>query len=103
MHETLCKDHSISIQYVPFPLFSFVLYDAERLKKTKKGRQYYGCIDNPDCDFMVWQRPSSMKCERCGSLMLYKGNKLVCSNENCGFVTNVPKKSDEPVANQETV
>ena len=73
------------------------------LKKTKKGRKYYGCIDNPDCDFMVWQRPSSMKCERCGSLMLYKGNKLVCSNENCGFVTNVPKKSDEPVANQETV
>ena len=73
------------------------------LKKTKKGRKYYGCIDNPDCDFMVWQRPSSMKCERCGSLMLYKGNKLVCSNENCGFVTNVPQKSDEPVANQETV
>lgn len=66
------------------------------LKKTKKGRKYYGCIDNPDCDFMVWQRPSSTKCERCGSLMLYKGNKLVCSNENCGFVTNVPKKSDEP-------
>ena len=66
------------------------------LKKTKKGRKYYGCIDNPDCDFMVWQRPSSVKCERCGSLMLYKGNKLVCSDENCGFVTNVPKKSDEP-------
>ena len=64
------------------------------LKKTKKGRKYYGCIDNPDCDFMVWQRPSSVKCERCGSLMLYKGNKLVCSDENCGFVTNVPKKDE---------
>ena len=61
------------------------------LKKTKKGRKYYGCIDNPECDFMVWQRPSNVKCERCGSLMLYKGNKLVCSNESCGFVTSVPK------------
>ena len=57
----------------------------------KKGRKYYGCIDNPECDFMVWQRPSNVKCERCGSLMLYKGNKLVCSNESCGFVTSVPK------------
>ena len=73
------------------------------VKRTQKGRRFYGCEGYPDCDFMVWQRPSSMKCERCGSLMLYKGNKLVCSNENCGFVTNVPKKSDEPVANQETV
>lgn len=65
------------------------------LKKTKKGRKYYGCIDNPDCDFMVWQRPSDVKCERCGSLMLYKGSKLVCSDESCGYVTNVPKKETE--------
>ena len=62
------------------------------LKKTKKGRKYFGCIDNPECDFMVWQRPSSQKCERCGSLMLYKGNKLVCADENCGFVTSVAEK-----------
>lgn len=64
------------------------------LKKTKKGRKYYGCIDNPECDFMVWQKPSDMKCERCGSLMLYKGSKLVCSDENCGYVSNIPKKEE---------
>lgn len=69
------------------------------LKKTKKGRKYYGCIDNPDCDFMVWQRPSGFKCERCGSLMLYKGNKLVCSDENCGYVTGVPGKTPESAVN----
>lgn len=57
------------------------------LKKTKKGRKYYGCINNPECDFMVWQKPSQEKCPRCGSLMLYKGNKLVCMDENCGYVT----------------
>ncbi|MBR1597478.1 MAG: type I DNA topoisomerase [Lachnospiraceae bacterium] len=56
------------------------------LKKTKKGRKYYGCIDNPECDFMSWQKPSSTRCEKCGSIMLEKGNKLVCSNETCGFV-----------------
>ena len=62
------------------------------LKKTKKGRKYYGCIGNPECDFMVWQKPSNVKCERCGALMLYKGNKMVCSDENCGYVTSAPEK-----------
>ena len=62
------------------------------LKKTKKGRKYYGCIDNPDCDFMVWQKPSKVKCKECGSIMLEKGNKLVCSNETCGYVCEKPKE-----------
>ena len=56
------------------------------LKKTKKGRKYYGCIDNPECGFMVWQKPSGQNCPQCGSIMLEKGAKLVCSNENCGQV-----------------
>ncbi|MDE6761135.1 MAG: type I DNA topoisomerase [Lachnospiraceae bacterium] len=62
------------------------------LKKTKKGRKYYGCIDNPNCDFMSWQRPSSEKCEKCGSIMLIKGNKLVCSNAECGYVQENKKE-----------
>ncbi|MDE6434340.1 MAG: type I DNA topoisomerase [Lachnospiraceae bacterium] len=56
------------------------------LKKTKKGRKYFGCIDNPECDFMTWQKPSATRCEKCGGVMLEKGNKLVCNNEECGFV-----------------
>lgn len=62
------------------------------LKKTRKGRKYYGCIDNPDCDFMVWQKPSDVKCDKCGSVMLIKGSKLVCSNGECGNVTESKKK-----------
>ncbi|MDE7131763.1 MAG: type I DNA topoisomerase, partial [Lachnospiraceae bacterium] len=61
------------------------------LKKTKKGRKYYGCIDNPECDFMVWQKPVNDRCDRCGSILLQKGNKLVCSDENCGFIKDLPK------------
>ena len=56
------------------------------LKKTKKGRKYFGCIDNPECDYMVWQKPSKVKCEKCGQLLLEKGNKLVCPNEECGHI-----------------
>ena len=55
------------------------------LKKTKKGRKYYGCIDNPNCDFMVWQRPTDQKCPRCGNLLLNRGNRHVCANEQCGY------------------
>ena len=57
-------------------------------RKTKKGRRYYGCIDNPECDFMSWQKPSTEKCPKCGSYMVEKGNKLVCSGEQCGYVKN---------------
>lgn len=62
------------------------------IKKTKKGRKYYGCIGNPECDFMVWQRPVNDRCDRCGSILLQKGNKLVCSDEKCGFIKDAPKQ-----------
>ena len=54
------------------------------LRKTKKGRKYFGCEDNPTCDFMSWQKPAEKKCPECGSYMVEKGNKLVCANEECG-------------------
>lgn len=58
------------------------------IKKTKKGRVFYGCESNPDCEFMSWQKPSTQKCPKCGSYMVEKGNKLLCSNEQCGFSTD---------------
>ena len=67
------------------------------MKKTQKGRRYYGCIDNPECDFMVWQKPSKEKCPVCGSIMLEKGNRLVCSKEGCGHV--IPRKNGETEKN----
>lgn len=58
------------------------------LRKTKKGRKYYGCEDNPECEFMSWQKPSEKPCPKCGNYMVEKGNKLCCSNEQCGYVEN---------------
>ena len=58
------------------------------LRKTKKGRKYYGCENNPDCDFMSWQKPSKEKCPKCGGIMVEKGNKLLCINEACGYIEN---------------
>ena len=65
------------------------------IRKTKKGRRYYGCEDNPECEFMSWQKPSTKKCPRCGKYMLEKGNKLVCSQETCGYVEARPKDEKE--------
>ena len=56
------------------------------LKKTKKGRRYFGCENNPDCDFMSWQKPVAKKCPQCGGYMVEKGSKTVCADENCGYI-----------------
>ena len=56
------------------------------IRKTKKGRKYYGCENNPECDFMSWQKPSAERCPECGGLMVEKGNKLLCTNKECGYV-----------------
>ena len=58
------------------------------IRKTKKGRRYFGCEDNPECDFMTWQKPSSEKCPDCGGVLVEKGAKLVCLDNNCGYVKN---------------
>ena len=60
-------------------------------RKTKKGRKYYGCEDNPECDFMSWQKPVAKKCPKCGKYMIEKGNNHCCSDEQCGFVEKKQK------------
>ena len=62
------------------------------IRKTTKGRKYYGCENHPDCDFMSWQKPSETKCPDCGGYMVEKGNKLVCADEKCGYVENMKKE-----------
>lgn len=61
------------------------------VRKTKKGRRYFGCENNPDCDFMTWQKPSDQKCPKCNGVLIIKGSKLVCVEEKCGFT----KEKDE--------
>lgn len=55
------------------------------IRKTKKGRRFFGCEDYPNCDFMSWQRPVEKPCPKCNSFMVIKGNKTVCSDPECGY------------------
>ncbi|MCR5830599.1 MAG: type I DNA topoisomerase [Lachnospiraceae bacterium] len=60
------------------------------VRKTKKGRRFYGCESGTECTFMSWQKPVDVKCEKCGSLMVRKGNKLMCLNEECKNIQDMP-------------
>ncbi len=55
------------------------------IKKTKKGRRYFGCSNHPECEFMAWQKPSDKKCPQCGGVLLEKGKKLVCNSQDCAY------------------
>ena len=55
------------------------------IKKTKKGRRYYGCENNPECDFMTWNKPTKETCPKCGTIMVEKGKYLKCNNEECNY------------------
>lgn len=58
-------------------------------KKSKTGKTYFGCEDNPKCDFMTWDMPvAGEKCPKCGGLLLSKKGKkkqIVCANPDCGY------------------
>lgn len=63
------------------------------LRKTKKGRRYYGCENNPECDFMSWAKPVEKKCPECGGYMVEKGSKIVCADTQCGYVEAKAKEN----------
>lgn len=63
------------------------------LRKTKKGRKYFGCENNPECDFMSWSRPVAEKCPKCSGYMVVKGNKIACADAGCGYTRD--RKADE--------
>ena len=58
-------------------------------KKSKKGKAYFGCEDNPNCSFMTWDKPLAEKCPQCGSSLFKKnvrGGEIHCLKEGCGYV-----------------
>lgn len=65
-------------------------------KKSKKGKIYYGCEKNPECDFMMWDQPLTEPCPNCGGLMAHKNGRIkkdYCTA--CGFERSSAKKNDE--------
>ncbi|MBR1629377.1 MAG: type I DNA topoisomerase [Lachnospiraceae bacterium] len=63
------------------------------IRKTKKGRLFYGCEDYPDCDFLSWSKPIKQPCPKCGGYMVRKGKKIACADPACGYVENAKEES----------
>ena len=63
------------------------------LRKSAKGRVYYGCDKYPTCNFMTWDEPVTERCPQCNSTLFKRKGQLVCLKEGCGFVKEAaPKK-----------
>ncbi|WP_207640978.1 type I DNA topoisomerase [Desulfofalx alkaliphila] len=82
------------------------------LRRSKKGRKFYGCSNYPKCDFVSWDQPVKEKCPQCNSYMVQKNarNKetyIKCSDNNCGYRINgnsvgEKSKEDKHVADLQT-
>ncbi|MDR1541489.1 MAG: type I DNA topoisomerase [Clostridiales bacterium] len=69
-----------------------------QIKKSKKGRKYFGCENNPECGFMTWSRPTGEFCPECGGFLVEKGTKnkqIACSNAQCGFRKEMAEELEE--------
>ncbi|MDD4568533.1 MAG: type I DNA topoisomerase [Tepidanaerobacteraceae bacterium] len=59
------------------------------VRRSKRGRIFYGCSNYPDCKFVSWNKPSDKPCPKCGGLMVVKNYKSrefeACTNKDCGY------------------
>ena len=62
------------------------------VRKSAKGRIYYGCSNYPKCNFMTWDEPVPEKCPQCGQTLFKKKGQLYCAKEGCGFTKSIEKK-----------
>ncbi len=70
------------------------------VKKSKRGKVFYGCGTYPDCDRVYWDKPVLETCPNCNAPFLLEkttkkqGTFRHCANEECGFSSN--QGSSEP-------
>ena len=58
------------------------------VRRSRKGRTFYGCDRYPECDYVLWDRPVG-SCPVCGQPLVEKrsrrsGSYRLCSNAECG-------------------
>ncbi|MHB8126495.1 MAG: type I DNA topoisomerase [Desulfitobacteriaceae bacterium] len=63
------------------------------VRRSKKGRKFYGCTAYPECDFISWELPAPEPCPKCNQYMIIKQSKrqkrYVCSNPECRYAKNI--------------
>ena len=68
-------------------------------RKGKRGKTFYGCERYPDCDFVSWDKPTNIRCEKCCGMMVQKigrnGSSVICMDKDCGHILRNTKKAKE--------
>ena len=65
------------------------------IRKTRRGRIFYGCSTWPKCTFATWQKPTGKLCPECSSPMVEIRDKEKCSNKDCIFKRGRKSKKTE--------
>lgn len=73
------------------------------VRRSRKGRTFYGCANYPECRFVAWYKPTSRSCPKCGAFLMERrtrarGAYLQCSREACGHTEDAPAASQRPAA-----
>ncbi|MFN2499677.1 MAG: type I DNA topoisomerase [Pyrinomonadaceae bacterium] len=74
------------------------------VKKSKRGKVFYGCSAYPDCDRVYWDKPVLEVCPKCNEPFLLEkttkkqGTFRYCANTECGYRSNEPEVSEPPKA-----
>ncbi len=67
------------------------------VRKTKRGKPFYGCSNYPNCDFVSWNEPINERCPQCGEILYKKAGKkpkIICAAEGCGYERIVEEQQD---------
>lgn len=73
-------------------------------RKTKgRGKEFYGCTNYPDCDFISHFKPVNQNCPNCGQFLVEKydkknGNYKACINPDCDYLHTAESETDEKLA-----
>ncbi len=54
------------------------------VKRSKRGRNFYGCNKYPDCEHLTWGKPTGELCPKCKQLLVV-ANKSTIKCEACDF------------------
>jgi DNA topoisomerase-1 len=56
-----------------------------------RGREFYGCTNYPECDFVTYDKPTGSTCPHCGQFLVAKEDKQrgaykACINPDCDYL-----------------
>ncbi|MDR2177837.1 MAG: type I DNA topoisomerase [Treponema sp.] len=65
--------------------------DVVARKNRGRGREFYGCTNYPDCDFISHYKPINQNCPKCGQFLVEKYDKKdgyhkACINPDCDYL-----------------